>query len=168
MGASEHQPFDATGTVLRIVSAPSVGEAMEMVDGEFGNRLEAPLAQSDHSLKQYAAFRTPAITGYDKIIWLDMSWLKDSDKGPLVDLVNGEAIQVELLEQADGSFLAVRYWALVKGSKQNNTDWGVQESNTTRDDSIEARVDNVPDDDEARAQGDRFDDKGRRVDHDDD
>ena len=82
--------------------------------------------------------------------------------------MDGEAIQVELLEQSDGSFLAIRYWELVKGSKVNNTDWGVDEANTTRDDSIEARVDNVPDDDEARRQGDRFDEKGREVDHDDD
>ena len=49
-----------------------------------------------------------------------------------------------------------------KGSKVNNTDWGVQEGYTTRNDSINARVDNGPDDDEARNQGDRFDNKGRR------
>jgi hypothetical protein len=165
---SEHQPFTANGTVLRIVAAPTVDEAMDIV----GDQFSAVEARSDDAgsgvVNQYAAFRTSDITGEAQVIWLDLSWLKDSDHGDVVDLVDGEAIQVELHEQPDGSFLAIRYWELVKGSKVNNTDWGIHEASTTRDDSIEARVDNVPDDDEARRQGDRFDEKGRRVDHDDD
>ena len=39
---------------------------------------------------------------------------------------------------------------------------------TTRDDSIEARVDNVPDDDEAIAKDHELDNKGRRIKKDDD
>lgn len=163
----EHQPFDANGTVLRIVAAPTVQGAMRAVDGQFGAVIDKSAHGGAGPVKQYAAFRTSAISGESQIIWLDLSWLKGSDRGDVVDLEDGEAIQVELLEQPDGSFLAIRYWALRKGSKLNNTDWGVQEANTTRDDSIEARVDNVPDDDEARAQGDRFDEKGRRVEDDD-
>jgi hypothetical protein len=165
---SEHQPFTANGTVLRIVAAPTLHEAMDVVNDQFG----ALEARSDDSgtgvVNRYAAFSTSDITGEAQIVWLDLSWLNDADHGDFVNLVDGEAIQVELHERPDGSFLAIRYWELVKGSKVNNTDWGIDEANTTRDDSIEARVDNVPDDDEARRQGDRFDEKGREVDHDDD
>jgi hypothetical protein len=164
----EHQPFDANGTVLRIVAAPTLQEAMGAVDGQFGAVVDKSAQMGASPVKQYAAFRTNHISGESQIIWLDLSWLKGSDRGDVVDLEDGESIQVELLEQPDGSFLAIRYWALRKGSKLNNTDWGVQEANNTRNDSIEARVDNVPDDDEARAQGDRFDEKGRRVEDDDD
>ena len=165
---SEHQPFTANGTVLRIVAAPTVDEAMDIVGDQFG----AVEARADDSgtgvVNRYAAFRTSDIAGEAQIIWLDLSWLNDTEDRGFIDLVDGEAIQVELLEQSDGSFLAIHYWELAKGSKVNNTDWGIDEANTTRDDSIEARVDNVPDDDEARRQGDRFDEKGREVDHDDD
>ena len=119
-------------------------------------------------VKRYAAFRTSDITGEGQTIWLDLAWLNDTEDRGFIDLVDGEAIQAELLEQSDGSFRAIDYWELPKGSKVNNTDWGIDEASTTRDDSIDARVDNVPDDDEARRQGDRFDEKGREVDHDDD
>jgi hypothetical protein len=163
----EHQPFDANGTVLRIVAAPTLQETMRAIDGQFGAAADKSAEMQAGPVKQYAAFRTSAISGGSQIIWLDLSWLKDSDRGDIVDFEGNEAIQVELLEQPDGSFLAIRYWALRKGSKLNNTDWGVQEANNTRNDSTEARVDNVPDDDEARAQGDRFDEKGRRVEDDD-
>jgi len=167
LAEGEHQPFDATGTVLRIVDAPTLHEAMTAVGGQLGAVVDKSARIGAGPVKQYAAFRTNAISGASQIVWLDLSWLKDSDRGGVVDLEDGESIQVELLEQPDGSFLAIRYWELRKGSKQNNTDWGVLEANTTRDDSIEARVGNVPDDDEARGQGDRFDQKGRRVEDDD-
>lgn len=165
---SEHQPFTANGTVLRIVNAATLPEAMDAVDDQFGVAEATATDAGTDGVQQYAAFRTSDIAGESQIVWLDLSWLHDADGGDFVNLVDGEAIQVELLEQSDGSFLAIRYWELAKGSKVNNTDWGIHEASTTRDDSIEARVDNVPDDDEARRQGDRFDEKGREVDHDDD
>ncbi|MCC6174275.1 MAG: hypothetical protein IT305_03130 [Chloroflexi bacterium] len=168
LAEQEHQPFDANGTVLRIVTAPNVHEAMGAVDRHFGPVTERSDVGRTENTRQYAAFLTSDISGQPQIIWLDLAWLTTSDYGHFVDLVDGEAIQIELREQSDGSFLAIRYWELVKGSKVNNTDWGVQESYTTRDDSINARVHNVPDDDEALNQGDRFDQKGRRIDHDDD
>jgi hypothetical protein len=165
----EHQPFGVNGTVLRIVAAPNLHEAKRAVDGQVGAVVDktgkggaVPATE-----KQYAAFRTSDITGESQIIWLDLSWLKDSDYRDVVNFEDGEAVQVELLEQPDGSFLAIQYWELRKGSKLNNTDWGISEGYTTRDDSIEARVDNGPDDDEARRQGHRYDEKGRAV-HDDD
>ena len=49
-------------------------------------------------------------------------------------------------------------WAVAAGLLSS----GDIEGYTTRNDSINARVDSGPDDDEARNQGDRFDNKGRR------
>ena len=106
---------------------------------------------------------TADITGETKIVWVDLSQLRDLDGGGVANLTSFEAVQIVLREQADGAFLAIEYRELAKGSMVNNTDWGVQEAYTTRDDSINARVDNGPDDDEARNQGDTFDVKGRRV-----
>ncbi len=111
---------------------------------------------------------TADITGQEKIVWVDVSQLRDLDSGRIANLKDFEAVQIMLLEQPDSTFLAIEYRELAKGSMVNNTDWGVSEAYTTRDDSINARVDNGPDDDEARAQGNTFDVKGRRVEEDDD
>jgi len=167
VAAREPQPSHADGTVLRIVAAPTLQEAMSAVDTQFGATMDESAEMGASLVKQYAAFRTNAISGESQIIWLDLSWLTDSDHGGVVHLDDGESILADLHEQPDGSLLAIRHWALRKGSKLNDADWGVQEANTARDDSIEARVDTVPDD-EARAQGDRFDEKGREVEDDDD
>lgn len=70
---------------------------------------------------------------------------------------------MHLLPQADGTFLAREYRERAKGGTVNNTNWSINEASTTRDDSIHARVDNVPGDDDALNQGDCFDNKDRRV-----
>lgn len=163
----EHQPFTANGTVLRIVPAATVGEARNTLDGQLGAEGGPARDDGQGAARRYAAFRTNDISGEYQIIWVDLSWLKDSDFGRFIDLEEPEAVQIELVEQPDGSFLATQYWELVKGSQVNNTDWGVSEGYNSRDDSINARVDNGPDDDEARAQGDTFDVQGRRIDDDD-
>ncbi len=159
----EHQSFTANGTVLRIVPAASLQEAMNAVNGQFGTEVRMSTDDGRGADTRYAAFRTNDITGEHQIIWIDLSWLKDSDFGSFVDLADREAIQIELLEQPEGSFLGIQYWELSKGSQVNNTDWGIEEGYNSRDDSINARVDNGPDDDEARNQGDKFDTQGRRT-----
>ena len=113
-------------------------------------------------------FITSDISGQEQVIRVDFSRLEDLDSGRVANLESPESIQIVLQNNGDGTYLAVQYAELAKGSKVNNQDWGNLEANTTRDDSIEARVDNVPDDDEARAQGDKFDNKGRRQKEDDD
>ena len=157
------QPFTINGTALRIIEAPSVEAAKAAPSDDFDTMPERSTDAGMGANTRYALLVTADITGEPQIIWLDLSWLKDSDFGDYIDLENGEAIQVEVIEQPRGSFLAIQYWELVKGSTVNNTDWGISESYTTRDDSINARVDNGPDDDEARRQGNKFDEKGRRV-----
>ena len=113
-----------------------------------------------------AAFITADFAGQTQIIQMALSKLRDLSGGRRANLKDDEAVQIMLVEQPDGTFLAIQYEELAKGSMVNNTAWGVQEAYTTRDDSINARVDNGPDDDEARNQGDHFDVKGRRVDDD--
>jgi len=112
-------------------------------------------------------FVTADIIGQEKIVWVDVSQLRDLDGGRVTNLEDFEAVQIILLERSDGTFQAIEYRELAKGSMVNNTDWGVSEGYTTRDDSINARVDNGPDDDEVRAQGDTYDVQGRRVEEDD-
>ena len=158
-----HQPFTVNGTVLRIVAAENVDEARSIVGDDLSTPVVRSLDDGRGNARRYAAFRTNDITGEYQIIWVDLSWLKDSDFGDFIDLANREAVQIELLEQPEGSFLATQYWELVKGSQVNNTDWGVEEGYNSRDDSINARVDNGPDDDEARNRGNKFDTQGRRV-----
>ena len=164
----EHQPFTVNGTILRIVPAATVEQARTALDGQLGAEGGASHDDGQGATRRYAALRTNDISGEDQILWVDLSWLKESDFGRFIDLQEPEAVQIELVEQPDGSFLATQYWELVKGSQVNNTDWGVEEGYNSRDDSINARVDNGPDDDEARAQGDRFDVQGRRIDDDGD
>ena len=83
---SEHQPFTANGTVLRIVAAPTLHEAMDAVDDQFG----AVKADVDDSgtgaVNRYAAFRTSDISGEAQIVWLDLSWLNDADHGDFVNV----------------------------------------------------------------------------------
>jgi hypothetical protein len=96
-------------------------------------------------------FVTSDINGQPTTVVLDLSWLKQEG----MDYVNLDppvAAEVLLDPQPNDTYLAVQYGALAVGSDVNNTDWGVHEEYTTRDDSINARVNNGPDDDEARAQ----------------
>ncbi|MFN0074153.1 MAG: hypothetical protein ACKVVP_21950 [Chloroflexota bacterium] len=112
----------------------------------------------------YGAFLTSDINGQPSVIFLDFNFLRGSEEdiGCFVNLQEDESTQLVLTLQPEDSFLVRGYAELARGSKVNNTDWGVSESYTTRDDSIEARVDNGPDDDEVRAQGDKFTVSGRR------
>ncbi|MGE3270076.1 MAG: hypothetical protein AB7P40_15095 [Chloroflexota bacterium] len=104
-----------------------------------------------HSDSQ-AEFRTSDLSGQPETITLDLSWLTDEDRDYAYF---GERTPIAALLQPldDGTYRAVQFEQLSQGSMVNNTDWGVQEEYTTRDDSINARTDNGPDDDEARAQG---------------
>jgi hypothetical protein len=154
------------GTVLRIVDAESLQAARDEIRGRLGPLDEMQVGRPGAT--QYAAFLTSDITGHPTLIWLDLSWLHDHNLEGYANLEEDEAIQVRLTAQPEGSFLAREYAELAKGSMVNNTDWGVEEAYTTRDDSINARVDNAPDDDEALNQGNKFDQSGKRQDDDDD
>ena len=165
-------PFTANGTVLRIVEAPNLRAAQAIVGDQVGPdeaSTRAALEGRQGNATRYAAFLTSDVTGRPTVIWIDLSRLRDQDgSGDFPNLKENEAVQIELVGQPEGSFLAHQYWALAKGSAVNNTDWGVRESyNTGPNDAIKARRDNVPDDDEALNQGDKFDNKGRRQKEDD-
>ncbi len=162
--------FTVNGTVLRIVDAPNLQAARDRIGSQIGPNTDAQFAQAQQTLTEgtrYAGFLTGDLHGEPSIIYLDLSQLRDADIDEFVNLRTDESVQILIRAQPEGSFLAIEYRELAKGSKVNNTDWGNLEANTTRDDSIEARVDNVPDDDEARAQGDKYDNKGRRQKEDD-
>ena len=141
------------GTVLRIVDAQSLQAARDEIRGQLGPLDE--MQPVEPGAGQYAAFLTSDITGQPTLVWLDLSWLHDHNIEGYANLEENESVQVRLQTQPGGGFLAREYAELAKGSMVNNTDWGVQEEYTTRDDSINARTKNGPDDDEARAQYER-------------
>lgn len=145
--------FTVNGTVLRIVDAQNLGAARDEIRGQLGPLDEMQMGQA--GANQYAAFLTSDVTGQPTLVWLDLSWLHDHNVEGYANLEENESVQVRLQAQPEGSFLAREYAELAKGSMVNNTDWGVQEEYTTRDDSINARTQNGPDDDEARAQYER-------------
>jgi hypothetical protein len=167
--------IDVVGSVIRVTYVENARQA----DAVFfqGEKDRYQRAATDPQALPYGLFLTDLMDGRSSLIVLDMSWLREEDNLGFVDLmlfetgpsaVRGvpgthESVQLLLQPQQDGTYLARQYEKLPKGSMVNNTDWGISESFTTRNDSINARVDNGPDDDEARRQGDRFDDKGRRV-----
>jgi hypothetical protein len=99
-----------------------------------------------------ADFHTSSITGEPTVVTLDLSWIADQGRG-YVDLESQTPIAVLVEPRDDGTYRAILFLGLAHGSQVNQTDWGVEEELTTRDDSINARTDNGPDDDEARAQG---------------
>jgi hypothetical protein len=171
--------IDVVGSVIRITHVENAQQAEAVFFR--GEKDRYQLDALDPRARPYGLFLTYAMDGRAAFIVLDMSWLEEEDNLGFVDLmlfetgpaaVRGvpgthESVQLLLQPQQDGTYLARQYEKLPKGSKVNNTDWGVSESYTVRNDSINARVDNGPDDDEARRQGTTFDDKGRRVDPDD-
>jgi hypothetical protein len=105
---------------------------------------------------QCATFLTSAISGTEEMVVLDLSQLAAAEGG--FEVQEQTAIHVALIPQENGTFLAQRFEGMAQGDMVNNTDFGIQEEWTTRDDSINARVENVPDDDEALAQNDPEDD----------
>lgn len=188
--AQEHTVIRPTDThpELRI---DVVGSMVQITHVEDARQAEAVFFQdekaryqrdaNDPQAKPYGLFLTYAMDGRAALIVLDLAWLQEEDNLGFVDLMlfdtggspvrnvpgTHESVQLSLQPLEDGTYRARQYQKLPKGSKVNNTDWGISEPFTTRNDSINARVDNGPDDDEARRQGDTFDDKGRRVEDDD-
>jgi len=87
---------------------------------------------------------TSDVGGRSQPILVDISQLRGLEVTP------DTPIQLTIVSREDDSYLAV---AVVGESPfVNGADFGVQESMTTRDDSIQAGVGNVPDDDEALNQ----------------
>jgi hypothetical protein len=174
------QRIDVNGSLISVTYV----ENAEQADAVFfrGERERYQRAGSDPMGRPYGLFLTADMIGRSSYIVLDLSWLKEEDNQRYVNLMHfepntsavrnvpgtHESVQLLLQPLEDGTYRAREYREIAKGSEVNNTDWGINEAYTTRDDSIDARVDNVPDDDEALNQGDRFDNKGRRVEDDDD
>lgn len=170
---------DVNGSLISITHVEDAEQADAVFFEDERDRYERDA--NDPMARPYGLFLTSDMTGEPTYIVLDLSWLRDEDNQQFVDLMvfdpdgsaernvpgTHESAQLLLHPQRDGTYLAREYRELAKGSQVNNTDWGIHEPTTTRDDSIDARVHNVPDDDEALNQGDRFDHKGRRVDDDD-
>jgi hypothetical protein len=159
------QRIDLRGVLLSTTNVENAQQA-EAVFFQ-GERERFHRASDDPAGRPYGLFLTSHMTSEPAYVVLDLSWLADEDSQDFVDLEtfkyptnltvesipSQETTQIQVQPQADGTYLARAYWELAKGSKVNNTDWGVREQYTTRDDSINARVDNGPDDDESRAQG---------------
>ena len=159
------QRIDVNGSLLTITHVENAEQAGAVFFQ--GQRERFQRAGTDPMGRPYGLFLTSDMNGQPAFIVLDLSWLAEEDEAGFVNLAvaepgtdqglgstgTHESIQVQLQPQPDGTYLARAYWELAKGSKVNNTDWGVREEYTTRDDSINARTDNGPDDDEARAQG---------------
>jgi hypothetical protein len=174
------QRIDVNGSLISVTYVADAQQA----DAVFfrGERERYHRDGSDPMGRPYGLFLTADMDGRSSYIVLDLSWLKDEDNQQYVNLLHfepnasavrgirgtHESVQLLLQPLEDGTYRAIEYREIAKGSEVNNTDWGINEAYTTRDDSIDARVDNVPDDDEALNQGDRFDNKGRRVEDDDD
>lgn len=161
------QRIDVNGSLIDITYVEDARQAGAVFFQDERQRFQR--AGTDPAGRPYGLFLTSDMTGQPALIVLDLSWLAEEDEQGYVNLHVSESgtggqrrnagthasIRIRLQPQADGTYLAREYWELAKGSKVNNTDWGVQEAYTTRDDSINARTDNGPDDDEARAQYER-------------
>ncbi|MGE3269474.1 MAG: hypothetical protein AB7P40_12055 [Chloroflexota bacterium] len=159
------QRIDVRGTMLAITYV----ENAEQANAVFfqGERDRFHRAADDPMGRPYGLLMTSHVTSEPALIVLDLSWISDAEMHNFVDLAvfghpsdltvesipDQETVRMQLQPQQDGTYLARAFWELSAGSMVNNTDWGVREQYTTRDDSINARVDNGPDDDEARAQG---------------
>lgn len=140
--------FQVHGKILEVTHAGNGQEARAIL---FDNQTHLVRAATDPNGRPYASFLTSDINGQPTTVVLDLSWLKQEGMD-FVDLDPPVAAEVLLDPRPNDTYLAVQYGALATGSDVNNTDWGIQERWTTRDDSINARTDNGPDDDEARAQ----------------
>ncbi len=107
-----------------------------------------------------ATIVTTDVIGKPQAITVDVSQVKD------VDFTANTSIQLTIYSRENDTFLArevVREYPYVNGA-----DFGVREEFTTRQDSIQARVGNVPEDDEALAKQHRDNKLRERNGHDDD
>jgi hypothetical protein len=107
-----------------------------------------------------ATIVTSDVIGKPQAITVDVSQVQD------VDFTAGTSIQLRIFSRQNDTFLArevVREYPYVNGA-----DFGVREEFTTRQDSIQARVGNVPEDDEALAKQHRDNNLRERNGHDDD
>lgn len=176
LGIPENLLIDANGTVLALTYAPDLRRAVESFNGQFGGTTGRFNGAFQKGLQDgprpgtvpYGAFLTSDINGQPSIVFVDFNFLRgtEQDIGFFTNIEEQESVQFQMTLQPEGSFLARGYGEMAKGSMVNNTDWGISEGYTTRDGSINARVDNGPDDDEAHRQGNKFDESGRRVDTD--
>lgn len=159
------QRIDINGTMLQITQVENADQASAVFFQGERDRFER--AADDPQAHPYGLFLTEDMNSQMSYVVLDLAWLTDEGGRGYVGLetfhtptdltVEGipstETARIQMQPQQDGTYLARAYEELAKGSMVNNTDWGVREQYTTRDDSINARTDNGPDDDESRAQG---------------
>jgi hypothetical protein len=151
------EPFTVNGTLERIVYAASPADAQQAFRTGDTSRLRAA---TDPQAKPYGFFLQSGATGEQTYLVVDLSWLARQDaSGTVPDLkvspqLGGqtEAISVSVRQQSDGTYLAIQYEDLAKGSMVENTNYGIREEWSTRNDSLNARVGNVPEDDEALAK----------------
>ena len=107
-----------------------------------------------------ATIVTSDVIGSSQAIMVDVSQVKG------VDFTRGTSIHLTIYSRENDTFLSrevVREYPYVNGA-----DFGVREEFQTRQDSIQARVGNVPEDDEALAQQHRERNLREREDDDDD
>ena len=102
---------------------------------------------------------TADVIGTEQPIMVDVSWLRDLQIKP------GDPISLTIMSREFNTFLALG--VVDESPFVNRLEFGVREEFTTRQDSIEARVGNVPHDDEALAK-ERRGRNLRRQDDDDD
>ncbi len=164
------ETFGINGTMLEITYTENAQQAEAIFFGSESERANQrqrfERAATDPNGRPFGKFLTNDPTGQPVFIILDLSWLREAEDGGFVDLEvsapnaagqgdqEHESVALDVRQQPNGTFLAIQYGgdAGPKGSMVNNTDFGIQERWTTIDDSIAARTDNGPDDDEARAQ----------------
>ncbi|MCC6175512.1 MAG: hypothetical protein IT305_09445 [Chloroflexi bacterium] len=97
---------------------------------------------------------TSDVIGKPQAITVDVSYLPD------LQIATGAPIQLTIRSRESDSYLAI---GIVRESPfVNGADFGVQERFEVRNDSIQAGVGNVPDDDEALAQQHRTSDLHQR------
>ena len=103
---------------------------------------------------------TADVIGTEQPIMVDVSWLRDLQIKP------GDPISLTIMSREFNTFLALG--VVDESPFVNRLEFGVREEFTTRQDSIEAHVGNVPDDDEALAKERRGRNLRRQDDDDDD
>ena len=130
----------ATALLVGAVSVLSIGSVASAADDRFDITGTIYDVKYDNGAT-IATIVTSDLIGKPQPIMVDVSQIKD------VDFTRGTSIQLSIYSRENDTFLArevVREYPYVNGA-----DFGVEEWMTTRQDSIQAGVGNVPEDDEA-------------------
>ena len=150
----------ATALLAGALSALAIGGVASAADDRFDITGTIYDVEYDDGATT-AIIVTSDLIGKPQPITVDVSQIKN------VDITPGTAIQLSIYSREDDTYLArevVREYPYVNGAH-----FGVEEWMTTRNDSIQAGVGNVPEDDESLAQQHRSPQNLReREDEDDD